>query len=266
MPTIFGGAFTGRAAAAALLLMALASPPQAHAANGAVAVDDTDVDPVGKCKVDSWASFASNRDRLGVVSPGCVFDFGRPVDITFGFVRGRTDGEWESAATVKLRTLIVPGGVGQWSLLFSAAAAYNITTNELADVLINIPATFQVVENFKINLNAGWLHNLPNDRSFGTWGASFDWSVSDKISLIGEAFGLLFNNDPDRPHANDPRAQFAVRFKPTEDIDFDVIYGRNIFGENAHWITVGLNVRFNAFGERTAAAEPTPIRRPVIRK
>jgi hypothetical protein len=264
MPTNFAGAFTGRAAAAAaLLFLALASPQQALAANGAVAVDDTDMDPVGHCKVDSWASFASNRDRLGVVSPGCVFDLGRPVDVTFGFVRGRQDGVWESGATAKLRTLIVPGGVGQWSLLFSAAAAYNITTNELADVLINIPATFQVVENVKINLNAGWLYNLPNERHWGTWGVGVDWSVNDRISLIGEAFGLLFNDDPDRPHATDPRAQFVVRFKPNEDIDFDVIYGRNLLGENAHWITVGLNVRFNAFGERTAEA---PTRRPLIRK
>ncbi len=261
-----GGVHGCRTAAAALLLILLACPRDALAANGGVAVDDIDMDPVGNCKVDSWASFASNRDRLGVVSPGCVFDFGRPVDITFGFVRGRSDGEWESGATVKLRTLIIPGGVGKWGVLFSAAAAYNITTHELADVLVNIPATFQVVENFKINLNGGWLYNLPNERHWGTWGASFDWSVNDKISLIGEAFGLLFNNDPDKPHANDPRAQFAVRFKPNEDLDFDVIYGRNIFGENAHWITVGMNIRFNAFGERTAAAEPTPIRRPMIRK
>ncbi len=155
---------------AALPASRLLGPQQALAANGGVAVDDTDMDPVGKCKVDSWASFADNRDRLGVVSPGCVFDFGRPVDITFGFVRGRSDGAWESGATVKLRTLIVPGGVGQWSLLFSAAAAYNITTNELADVLINIPATFQVVENLKINLNAGWLHNLPNERNWAHLG------------------------------------------------------------------------------------------------
>ena len=27
-------------------------------------------------------------------------------------------------------------------------------------------------------------------------------------------------------------------------MDFDVIYGRNILGENANWITVGWNVRF----------------------
>jgi hypothetical protein len=253
-------------AAVAVAVLLLAAPTDARAANGAVAVDDTDMDPVGHCKVDSWASFASNRDRLGVVSSGCVFDFGRPVDITVGFVRGRLDGTWESGATAKLRTLIVPGGVGKWSLLFSAAAAYNITTSELADVLVNIPATFQVLENVKFNLNGGWLYNLPNERHWGTWGAGFDWSVNDRISLIGEAFGLFGNRDPERPHANDPRAQFAVRFKPNEDVDFDVIYGRNIAGENAHWVTVGLNLRFNAFGERNAAAEPAAIRRPVIRK
>jgi hypothetical protein len=233
------------------------------AANGAVAVDDADMDAVGECKAETWASFASNRDRFGVVSPGCVFDFGRPVDITFGFVRGRSDGAWESGATVKMRTLIVPGEVGRWGLLFSAAAAYNITTNELADVLVNIPATFQIVENVKINLNGGWLYNRPNERHWATWGASFDWSVNDRISFIGEAFGLLGNHDPDRPHANDPRAQFVVRLKPNENLDFDVIYGRNITGEDAHWITVGLNLRFNAFGERQ---ETPAIRRPVIRK
>jgi hypothetical protein len=29
-------------------------------------------------------------------------------------------------------------------------------------------------------------------------------------------------------------------------LDIDVIYGRNIVGENADWITLGLNVRFDA--------------------
>ena len=79
-------------------------------------------------------------------------------------------------------------------------------------------------------------------------------------------FGQLGHNIADSPHLNDPRAQFVFRLKPNENLDFDVIYGRNITGENANWITVGMNVRFNAFGERTAAAEPAPLRRPVIRK
>ena len=33
------------------------------------------------------------------------------------------------------------------------------------------------------------------------------------------------------------------RVSPTQNIDFDVIYGRNLLGEWANWITVGLTVR-----------------------
>lgn len=265
MSRSFGGALIVRAAAA-LLLLALLSPQQARAANGAVQVDDTDVDPVGNCKVDSWASFASNRDRIGNVSPGCVFDFGRPVDITLSFQRTRSDGEWGTTGNVKLRTLVVEGGVGKWSLLFSTGLTYDFIADDVSNVLVNIPATFQALENLKLNLNAGWLYDRPNDLHWATWGASFDWSVNDRITLIGEVFGQLGHKVEDSPHLNDVRAQFAFRLKPNENLDFDVIYGRNITGENAHWITVGMNVRFNAFGDKAAAAEPAAIRRPVIRK
>jgi hypothetical protein len=261
-----GGVHGCRTAAAALLLLLLACPRDALAANGAVQVDDTDVDPVGHCKVDSWAQFASNRDRIGVVSPGCVFDFGRPVDITLGFQRQRSDGEWSTSSGVKLRTLMVEGGVGKWSLLFSTGMTYDFTADNVSTVLVNIPATFQALENLKLNLNGGWLYDRANELHWATWGASFDWSVNDRLTLIGEVFGQLGHNVVDSPHLNDPRAQFVVRFKPNENMDFDVIYGRNITGENAHWITIGLNIRFNAFGDRVAAAEPAPIRRPVIRK
>jgi hypothetical protein len=265
MSRSFGGALIVRAAAA-LLLLALLSPQQARAANGAVQVDDTDVDPVGNCKVDSWASFASNRDRIGNVSPGCVFDFGRPVDITLSFQRTRSDGEWGTTGNVKLRTLVVEGGVGTWSLLFSTGLTYDFIADDVSNVLVNIPATFQALENLKLNLNAGWLYDRPNELHWATWGASFDWSVNDRITLIGEVFGQLGHKVEDSPHLNDVRAQFAFRLKPNENLDFDVIYGRNITGENAHWITVGMNVRFNAFGDKAAAAEPAAIRRPVIRK
>ncbi len=245
-----------------LLLQALTMPQQALAANGAVVVDDADLDPVGHCKVDSWYSAASNHDRLGVVAPGCVFDFGRPVDVTFSFARGRQDGTWESAAGVKFKTLITPSGIGKVGVAVSLALVHNITNDELSDVLVIVPVTFQVVETVKINLNAGWLYNPPDRRHWAAWGAGYDWSVNDRISLIGEAFGFFGSNDPERPHASDPRIQLAFRYKPTETVDLDLIYGRNIMGENAHWITVGINVRFNAFGER---AEPAPLAR-LVRK
>jgi hypothetical protein len=42
----------------------------------------------------------------------------------------------------------------------------------------------------------------------------------------------------------EPRAQVGLRWTPAESVDFDVIYGRNIAGENAHWFTLGVNFRF----------------------
>jgi len=41
-----------------------------------------------------------------------------------------------------------------------------------------------------------------------------------------------------------PRVQVGLRFTPVEAFDIDVIYGRNITGENANWITLGTTIRF----------------------
>jgi hypothetical protein len=35
-----------------------------------------------------------------------------------------------------------------------------------------------------------------------------------------------------------------VRYRPNEIFSVDVIYGRNITGENANWITLGTTIRF----------------------
>src|SRR5207248_9537259 len=43
-----------------------------------------------------------------------------------------------------------------------------------------------------------------------------------------------------------PRFQTGVRYRPNEIFSVDVIYGRNITGENANWITIGTTVRFPA--------------------
>jgi hypothetical protein len=45
------------------------------------------------------------------------------------------------------------------------------------------------------------------------------------------------------PGQTNPRFQSGLRYSPTKDIDWDLIYGRNLTGEGANWITVGLTVR-----------------------
>jgi len=42
-----------------------------------------------------------------------------------------------------------------------------------------------------------------------------------------------------------PRFQAGLRWRPVDDFNVDVIYGRNIQGENANWVTVATTVRFS---------------------
>ena len=81
--------------------------------------------------------------------------------------------------------------------------------DDVSTVLVNIPATFQALENLKLNLNGGWLYDRPNELHWATWGASFDWSVNDRLTLIGEVFGQLGHND--RGLAAPQRSARAVR-------------------------------------------------------
>jgi len=41
-----------------------------------------------------------------------------------------------------------------------------------------------------------------------------------------------------------PRFQTGVRYRPNEIFSVDVIYGRNINGENVNWLTIGTTIRF----------------------
>ena len=59
---------------------------EARAAGGAFVVDDAAVDEPGACKIESSASFASNRDFVGLVTPACVVSLFRPVEL--GMRRG----------------------------------------------------------------------------------------------------------------------------------------------------------------------------------
>jgi len=48
----------------------------------------------------------------------------------------------------------------------------------------------------------------------------------------------------DVPSVTRPRFQAGVRYRPNEIFSVDLIYGRNIQGENANWITLGTTIRF----------------------
>ena len=107
---------------------------------------------------------------------------------------------------------------------------------------INIPITYMVSETLKLNVNGGWFYDVVNVINYATYGADFEWiPVKDgPVTLLAEVFGLVGER-------TDPRSRIeGLRYTPMETVNLDLIYGRKIGGENANWITLGLNLRFPA--------------------
>jgi hypothetical protein len=224
----------------------LTLPNPVEAAGGTFAVDDSDVAKPGDCKVESWASFASNSD-LGVTSPACVANLGVPVEVGLALARFRADDVWGSELVLKGQGE-PPSGRGRQDRCrvgLSGAVAFDLLKGEHSASAVNVLTTFQIIEQFKINVNAGYLYAAAEDLDWVTYGAGFEWNFVKPLTLIGEVFGLA-GQKVEPSSRTDPRAQVGLRYTPIERLDIDLIYGRNVFGENAHWVTVGLNLRFEA--------------------
>jgi len=93
----------------------------------------------------------------------------------------------------------------------------------------------------RINLNGGWLWDRMVDRHYllyGIGGLEIHRRVAahDRSVRPGRAV---------RRSERDPAAvQAGVRYRPNEIFSVDLIYGRNIMGENASWLTIGTTIRF----------------------
>jgi hypothetical protein len=232
--------------ATALLIAAVAIPlvsNQLMAAGGAFVVDDALIGKPGECKVESWASIASNHDVVAVTSPACVMNLGIPVEAGATLVSTRSDGVWSTGAGPKAKINIVPLGDTGFGLGLSGATLWNLNTGQNVGGNINLPLTIQASKDVRINLNAGWLYHAVARVNYGTYGAGFEWNFVQPLTLIGEIFGLA-GSQQDVRSVTEPRAQLGLRWTPAEAIDIDVIYGRNISGENANWLTLGVNLRF----------------------
>lgn len=215
----------------------------ARSAGAAYAVDTAEVSEPGSCKVESWVSSASNRDVFVAVSPACVLPLLRPVEASVQLNRARFDDEWTSGATPKLKTNLIPGGIGAWSLAIAGGTSYDLTTRENTGGFAYVPATLRLSEVARINVNAGWQWDRTANKSYLLYGAGFDVRTRDNVwTVTGEVFGLGGTAD-DRTVVQ-PRFQLGLRYRPVDRFNIDLIYGRNLNGENANWITLATIVRF----------------------
>jgi hypothetical protein len=232
-------------AAASLAVPLLLAPlTRAHAAGGAFFVDDSEIAKVGDCKVESFLQSASNHDFVGSTNPACVFNVFQPVELGAQLLRVRFDHVWDTALTFKAKTNMISTDKGGFGLALSGGTAIDLVTGDYLGSFVNVPVSLKVNKDWQINLNVGGLYDSPNNLLWLTWGAGFEWIFAPKFTLLGEVFGLLGHGNTLNSSQSDPRAQLGLRYTPIDTIDIDVIYGRNIYGVDTNWITLGLNVRF----------------------
>jgi hypothetical protein len=228
-----------------VLLPLLLLPASANAAGGAFVVDDAEIGNPGDCQVQSWTSFASNHDFAAVTNPACVVKLGIPVELDGQFQRTRSDGAWGTSGTFFAKTNLIPIKDHPFGLGISGGGSWDLITGTNTGGYVNVPVTLQVRDNLRINLNGGWLYDNVAKASYATWGAGFEWNFVKPLTLIGEVYGQA-GGLPDMTSNSivEPRTQIGLRFTPQDKIDIDVIWGHNITGENAHWLTLGVNLRF----------------------
>src|SRR5882762_4876102 len=239
-----------RIAWAASAVSGMLAASGAWAANGAYAVDAADISDVGSCKVESWMSAATNTDFSAVANPSCAVNIFRPVELSLQTVRSHSDGEWSNSFAPKAKWNLIPTGVGRFGLSFYAGGSFDALTGENLTAFAVVPVTYRLSENTRINLNGGWLWDRTVDRHYLTYGVGFDWKFTDVLQWTIEAFGQA--GAADTPSVVRPRFQTGVRYRPNEIFSVDVIYGHNITGENANWITLGTTIRFPAPEQRPA--------------
>ena len=243
------GIGAGRIAiAAAAAIWAWLPAGEARAANGAYAVDAADISEVGSCKVESWLSAATNTDFLAVANPSCAVNIFRPVELSLQTVSSRSDGEWSTSLAPKAKWNFIPTGVGRFGLSFYAGGSFDALTGENLTAFAVVPVTYRLSETMRINLNGGWLWDRSVDRHYLLYGVGFDWKLTDIFQWTIEAFGQAGQSDT--PSAIRPRFQTGIRYRPNEIFSVDLIYGHNITGENANWITLGTTIRFPVEGSK----------------
>lgn len=248
------GALAAKRREIALCLMGLAlicAPRSGYAAGGAFAVDDVEIGKPGDCKVESWGSFATNHDLIAVTSPACVANLGIPVELGAQLQRARADDVWGTSGTLKGKANIIPVEGHVFGLGVAGGSTWDLLNGANTGGFINLPVTLQATEALRINLNGGWLYDNVAKIHYATWGAGFEWAFMKPFTLIGEVYGqygrlpAVEEDEPPAPRSiREPKAQIGLRVTPRDNIDIDVIWGHNITGENAHWLTVGANLRF----------------------
>ncbi|HRF08098.1 MAG TPA: hypothetical protein PL193_05565 [Xanthobacteraceae bacterium] len=221
----------------------------AKAAGTAYNVDTSEV--ADGCKLESWSSFAKNRDLFAALSAACGFELYKWTEVAAQFDRSRAGGDWASAFTPKVKIKLKESDIGVFGLAVSTFGTFDTATGDNTSYTVLMPSTVRVSSQARINLNVGYTRDNVLRRDFLAYGAGIDVRTlkNDWIATF-EVFGLAGNSDDTVSRSLvRPRAQVGLRWRPVDAWSADILYGRNLNGENSHWITFATAYRFSIGGK-----------------
>lgn len=234
---------------AALIVFSAFIAEAAKAAGTAYNVDTSEVSD--SCKLESWASFAKNRDVFSALSASCGFEFYKWTEVSAQFNRSRADGDWTSGFTPKVKIKLKESDVGVFGLAVSTFGTFDTATGDNTSYTILVPSTVRLSNVTRVSLNLGYTRDNVLRRDFLSYGAGIDVRTlkNDWIATF-EVFGLAGGSDESVSRSVvRPRAQVGLRWRPVDAWSADILYGRNLSGENSHWITFATAYRFSIGGK-----------------
>ncbi len=219
----------------ALALAHLALPVAAHASGGPYAVDDSGIATPGRAKLESWVSFGDNGDFVSVISPGVTFAALPRVEFELTFERNRQNRDWSTTLAPAMKIALFDPDRHGAGVALSIGSGHAGVLRRADTLYAVVPVTVPVAERFNIHLNGG----VERDRDAGetgmVWGLAGQYAF-DRLELIAEMFG---------GESGRPGFQAGIRpFLSGGDVALELVYGNNLDGERAHWLTIGLSLEF----------------------
>ena len=222
------GVIVGATLIAVVTALLLAS--HAHASGGPYVVDDADVIDRGTCQLESFYSRLGSGTDLAFVAPGCNV---ANVEWTLGLTRARLDGETDSGIELQAKALLRPVSSGGVGVAIAAGIGRGLSSGgRLSDGFVNLPVTWEPVDALRLHANLGSAYSRDDRRHTTTYGVGFDWTLSERLNLLGENFR------DDRGASG-----YQLGLRPVlvpERLHLDVTWARALEGITGDWWTVGL--------------------------
>jgi hypothetical protein len=203
-------------------------------AAGAYVVDDADIVDPHTVQIESWFSHSDKNENLGVADiayqllPNAEFTLlnaydAQPADRA-DTAEAQVKYQWREGDDGKEVASGVVFGIDS-----------DIGNRRFSGLYAYVPSTWAINQTFTLNADLGWQYASITGQNFLTWGIGSELHINDLLSFVGE----VFNEGPEKPGL-----QLGPHFALTKDLALDAIYGHNITGISANWVTVGATVTF----------------------